>query len=796
MGSIARCSLWWAVAVALCALLVAASPAWGAKAAAGAGQKADDDAIAATVDLSDLIDSLLLPRLAAPRGRQSATFKTRALLEAEAEAEEEAGIEEADEEEEIEGGDEELLVDGEDTDDDTESLDEVDDNLEDDLNELDSSDPLGEGTTMNNDAGIQATIGDESQMDYQRDTSSGPRRRRRREEQEEASGIAEGMAAAVTDDDEETMSGPMMVEEPVIEDVENADPGDVVPPPAMEADNSMVGWGEQFDQLEEEAAAFSEDEEEEIDDALEEIADGLEDEDGPVDVVLAFNADAIGSGENGQDGLTAAMPDGQDGEDAVVAIAVNGNAEAVGGDGGNGRDGADGLDGALSVDGDNIQSNGMNGEDGGNGGQGGQGGYALAIGVDVDAAAGGGDGGNGGEPSACPERLPQALHLCVEKLRELRASDRAMYGKENEARITVFLSSPPRGMAAFAEELQELKEALDALDAEVHFILHPDAYSPRFHAPMKDDKTLWDMTGCRSPYSQPRARALCSDEDMEALQDVTYEKFSWQVHMADFLSTLLDYRSHYFGQAFDIVETLLPRWEACYGNDDAAPLLVPPYCIGADSENEEELANMIVKVRLKEGASMQEFRDFFFSQSHQRTIACDESATLFATTTFAQMEEREAVIMFSNVQEALLLRRIKDIRDKSLERFIASVQVYRSAFVTERGRENEFEHLQPLEGFDDESTESEGLGIFLRILLREGVNADEWLQANKQTDEDRKTCCNDAKTVIAKINDHETCVMLADVDVDRLNELYEKWYDLGRTVVDTHIVHQFAAISI
>jgi len=187
-----------------------------------------------------------------------------------------------------------------------------------------------------------------------------------------------------------------------------------------------------------------------------------------------------------------------------------------------------------------------------------------------------GDGGNGGEPSACPERLPQALHLCVEKLRELRASDRAMYGKENEARITVFLSSPPRGMAAFAEELQELKEDLDALDAEVHFILHPDAYSPRFHAPMKDDKTLWDMTGCRSPYSQPRARALCSDEDMEALQDVTYEKFSWQVHMADFLSTLLDYRSHYFGQAFDIVETLLPRWEACYGSE-GTPLLLPPF---------------------------------------------------------------------------------------------------------------------------------------------------------------------------------------------------------------------------
>ena len=43
-------------------------------------------------------------------------------------------------------------------------------------------------------------------------------------------------------------------------------------------------------------------------------------------------------------------------------------------------------------------------------------------------------------------------------------------------------------------------------------------------------------------------------------------------------------------------------------------------------------------------------------------------------------------------------------------------------------------------------------------------------------DEDRKTCCNDAKTVIAKINDHETCVMLAHVDIDKLNELFEKWY--------------------
>mmetsp|Transcript_11722 Transcript_11722/g.25014 ORF Transcript_11722/g.25014 Transcript_11722/m.25014 type:complete len:666 (+) Transcript_11722:183-2180(+) len=396
MGSIARCSLWWAVAVALCALLVAASPAWGAKAAAGAGQKADDDAIAATVDLSDLIDSLLLPRLAAPRGRQSATFKTRALLEAEAEGEgeEEAGIEEADEEEETEGGDEELLVDGEDTDDDTESLDEVDDNLQEDLNERDSSDPLGEGTTMNNGPGTEETLVDDSEVDYQPDTSSG--RMPPSVTQEEASGIAEGVAAAVTDDEEETIYGPMVVvEEPMM--IEDADPGDVVPPPAMEADNSMVGWGEQFDQLEEEAAAFSEDEDQEIEDALEEIADGLEDEDGPVDVVLAFNADAIGSGENGQDGLTAAMPDGEDGEDAVVAIAVNGNAEAVGGDGGNGRDGADGLDGSLSVDGDNIQSNGMDGEDGGNGGQGGQGGYALAIGVDVDAAAGGGDGGSGGD---------------------------------------------------------------------------------------------------------------------------------------------------------------------------------------------------------------------------------------------------------------------------------------------------------------------------------------------------------------------------------------------------------------
>mmetsp|Transcript_7697 Transcript_7697/g.19737 ORF Transcript_7697/g.19737 Transcript_7697/m.19737 type:complete len:535 (-) Transcript_7697:1736-3340(-) len=384
------------------------------------------------------------------------------------------------------------------------------------------------------------------------------------------------------------------------------------------------------------------------------------------------------------------------------------------------------------------------------------------------------------EASAQAQRLPLALHLCIKKLEELKLNDADLPpDKQILGNITVFLCSPPFGMADIGDRMDELKDALEAVETDVNFILHPDAYPASFHESLKG---IWSEMGGQQHYATPQF--TCTEEDLHALEYLCGDRFAWQVHTQTFVGTLLNYAEHFFGWDVEVKKTLLPQWEWCYGIA-GAPLLLPKDSVQCVCTC-EPLATMIVKVRMKEGVSLQEFKDFFFSQSHQRTMVCDETRTTFAPL----LGEKEAVIMFVDVHHAVFMRGLESCKE-SLEPFLASLQVYRCEFLGER-KGDHWESVISLGGFELEPPRPEPPGIFFKVKLREGVDADSWMALFSFHDEDRKTWCDDSKTVIAKINERELCVMIwGTIKLDKMNKLFQEHYENVNACCHSHIIYSF-----
>ncbi len=383
-----------------------------------------------------------------------------------------------------------------------------------------------------------------------------------------------------------------------------------------------------------------------------------------------------------------------------------------------------------------------------------------------------------------PERLPVALQLSVKKLKELKECDLDLFDKESAGRVTVFLCAPPCGMAGVAERLGELKEELDAINTEVTLILLPDAYSARHHK-VEDENGLaiWEAMSTHTLYVAPQV--TCSDEDMGVLEALCGERFDWQIHMPDFLSTLLEYRQHYFGEDFQVWETLLPRWEACYGRG-TAPLLLPLGAEPTDAIGGPKVT-CLVKVHLK---PKDVCAKLFEEYSLRRTVESDDPETIFA------LAEDEMLLMFIDVNHQLFERRM-DALKKEFAPVIDSLHVYRLGLIPGKGERGErkgeeWDAVQVRRGFDPNSPEPECPCIIFRVFLWEGVDVDEWMKLYEDYDAERKLWCDDSKTVVAKVSDKEVCVCLSDVNVDIMNQLFQDNYDHVNAVCNAHLTYQFS----
>jgi hypothetical protein len=173
---------------------------------------------------------------------------------------------------------------------------------------------------------------------------------------------------------------------------------------------------------------------------------------------------------------------------------------------------------------------------------------------------------------ACPDpwRIVVALRKCKEQLNHI-FSERRKCNAEGSVIVTLFLSSPPKGLTLLESDLQAVMREVRGVphNASVQLVLHPQVFSSEYLNML--GRGLWSSYDTTSDFA-PETR--CSDQDMEIIERCFGVSLKDQIPDPNILYTVCQSNDQYLSPWCWEKVDMYERWKESYARGEDFPQLL------------------------------------------------------------------------------------------------------------------------------------------------------------------------------------------------------------------------------
>ena len=173
---------------------------------------------------------------------------------------------------------------------------------------------------------------------------------------------------------------------------------------------------------------------------------------------------------------------------------------------------------------------------------------------------------------ACPDpwRIVVALRKCKEQLSGI-FTERRKCNARGSVIVTLFLSSPPKGLTLLESDLQAVVREVRGAphNASVQLVLHPQVFSAEYLS--KLGSGVWSSYDTSSDFA-PETR--CSEQDMEIIERCFGVSLRHQIPDPNILYTVCQSNDQYLSPWCLEKVDMYERWKECYARGDDFPQLL------------------------------------------------------------------------------------------------------------------------------------------------------------------------------------------------------------------------------
>ena len=173
---------------------------------------------------------------------------------------------------------------------------------------------------------------------------------------------------------------------------------------------------------------------------------------------------------------------------------------------------------------------------------------------------------------ACPDpwRIVVALRKCKEQLSGI-FTERRKCNARGSVIVTLFLSSPPKGLTLLESDLQAVVREVRGAphNASVQLVLHPQVFSAEYLS--KLGSGVWSSYDTSSDFA-PETR--CSEQDMEIIERCFGVSLRHQIPDPNIVYTVCQNNNQYLSPWCLEKVDMYERWKECYARGDDFPQLL------------------------------------------------------------------------------------------------------------------------------------------------------------------------------------------------------------------------------